>query len=187
MGLLTGIGRESSKGQGGLMDVRIAIFGDIATTGITVTSGGTLSFHCPANTFKQFQLSKEGGSKFMSTQTGNVANASNSWKQVLTMNFRRNQIQKRREASVLAQNEVVVIVNDNFTPTSGGTVGNLYVFGIKVGNDFGGADATSTVHDTGGQFTDANSMVVTLEALESHEAYTISAADYAKIIAGTAL
>ena len=187
MGVLTGIARETAKSQGGIYDVRIALFSDIATTGITVTTGGTLSFHCGANKFKHFQVSKEGGSNFTSTHAGNVANATYQFEQVLVMNFRRNQIQKRNEAKVLAQNELVVIVNDNDIPTSGGSIGNLYIFGIMVGNDFGGADATSIVHTTGGQFADANSMVVTLKALESHPAYTISSADYAKVIGGTAL
>lgn len=187
MGLLTGIARETAKSQGGIYSVYIALYSDITTTGLTVTTGGTLSFKCPAGKFKHFQVSKEGGSNFTSTHAGNVANATYQFEQVLTLNFRRNQIAKRNEAKVLAQNELVCIINDNDIPTSGGSVGNLYAMGFAIANDFGGADSTAIVHTTGAQFADANSMVVTLRALESHPAYAISAPDYAKIVAGSAL
>lgn len=183
--VLAGFSRETMKSQGGTYTVHIALLPSI--TGVTSASSGVLTFHCGASAFKHFVLSKESGSVFTSTEAGNVANGTVQYEQVFVANFRRNQVAKRNEMKVLGRNELVMIINDNDIPSTGGTVGNLYAVGFVVDNDFGGVDTTAGVITTGGQFADANSMQITLRALESHPPLSITAADYAKVVAGTAV
>jgi len=184
--LLGGIARETVQGtQGGLLTFYATELSNI--TGTTSVSAGVATLHTGASVWKQYVLGKESGSNFTSTYAGNVQNGSGQYEQVLTAIFKRNSVSKRNELKVMGQNELVVVINDNDQPTSGGTTGNLYVIGLRVNNDYGGVNLTSGTVATGAQFADSNNMTVTLRALESHPPLAITAADYVKIVAGTAV
>jgi hypothetical protein len=187
--LLAGIPRETLKSVGGIMEVYVTELGNIS--GTTTVTNGVAAFHTNgAAMFKKYVLSKDGGSKFGSVQTGNIANGTNSYENTVTLVFKRNQVSKRNELKVMAANELVAVVNDNDVAnisTTGGTVGNLYVIGLQFNNNVGGCDVTSGTMDTGALFGDANSLTILMRALESTPPLGISVADYAKIKAGTTL
>lgn len=175
--LLTGIGRETCKGNGGLLTVYITELANVS--GATVTSG-VASFSAASNMFKKYNLAKEAGSNFTSTLTGDVAAGSNIVEQLLVMNFKRNQVAKRNELKTLAGCELVAVFQDN--DFASGTTGNFYVIGLQTGNDFGGADVTVGVTTSGAQLAEQNGMSVTVRALETHPAYAISSADWSEIV-----
>lgn len=181
---LVGIPRETAKTAGGIISVYITELSNV--TGASVADG-IGSFASDAGVWKQFVLGKESGSNFISTQTGNVANGTQQYEQVLTSIFKRNQVSKRNELKVLGKYELVAVINDNDIPATGGTVGNLYIIGLEVENCVGGCDVTTGVMGTGAQFADANGMTLTIRALETMPPLGISEADYALIVAGSAV
>lgn len=192
MSILTGIPRESTKGVGGILEAYICLLSDIATgaTGFTMLSGVCSGLGTQAGVWKHFVVGKEAGSNFVSTLTGNIANASNTWEQVLTLIFKRNAVSKRNELKILAQNEIVCVISDNATSDVSGSdarVGNLYIIGLPLGKSVGGCDVTSGVVASGAQFADSNSLTVVIRAQESYSPLAISEADYALIKAGSAL
>lgn len=186
--VLTGIPRDSVKGTGGIMEVYICLLSDIGT-GVTMSSGTCSALGTQAGVWKKFVLGKEAGSNFVSTLAGNVANASNTYEQVLTMIFKRNQVSKRNELKALAQNELVAVINDNSYSNvdDDGQVGNLYIIGLQLGKSVGGCDVTSGVIATGAQPADVNNMTIVLRALESYPPLSVSSSDYALIKAGSAV
>jgi hypothetical protein len=188
MAILTGIPRDSVKGTGGIMEVYICLLTDIGT-GATMASGTCATLGTSAGVWKKFVLGKEAGSNFVDTLVGSVANASNTYEAVLTMIFKRNQVSKRNELKVLAQHELVAVINDNsYSSTDDdGQVGNLYIMGLALGKSAGGCDITSGVIATGAQPGDANNMTVVLRAMESYPALAVSAVDYGLIKAGSSL
>lgn len=183
---LTGIPKESGKGSGGILVCYGALLSEL--TGSTTASNGEATFHAPAGAFKKFVLGKEAGSNFVSTMTGSVANGTNSYDDVLTMIFKRNQVSKRNEAKVLAENETVWVINDNSqrNPTGDCTIGNLYVIGLPVCINPGGCEARTIVMNTGAQLADANNMTVTVGVMETIPPLSVSDATYLAIVAGEA-
>lgn len=186
---LTGIPKEDSKGSGGLMVCYGALLSDLTGTTSGNTATGMASFHCGAGSFKKFVLGKEAGSNFTYTMTGNIANGTNECDDVLTMIFKRNQVSKRNEVMVLAQQETVWVINDNCRQTLTGdcTIGDLFVIGLPVCINAGGAELRTAVGATGGQLADANNLTITIGVKETQVPFAISTADYLKIVAGTAL
>lgn len=187
MSVLSGIPRETSKSAGGILEVYVTEFSNIS--GAT-TANGIASFGTEAGVWSLYVLGKEAGSNFVSNGTTDVAAGTTQYEQLLTMIFKRNQVSKRNELKVLAQNELVFIVNDNDAPksvTGDCTIGNTYIIGLAICNNTGGADVSSSVQATGSQYAEANNMTITLRALETHPPLAISDDDYVLIKAGNAL
>jgi len=186
MSTLTGISKENGKGSGGILVCYGALLSDI--TGSTTASNGEAVFHASAGAFKKFVLGKEAGSNFVSTATGNVANGTNEYDQVLTMIFKRNQVSKRNELKVLAEQETVWVINDNCqaNPTGSCIQGNTYVIGLPVCINSGGVELRTGVMSTGAQLADANNMTITLGVKETMPPLGCSEATYTAIVAGTA-
>lgn len=182
--LLNGIPKETSKGSGGIYTVYITELSNV--TGATA-SAGIASFASDAGVWKRYVLGKEAGSNFVSNETSDIAAGTVQYENLLTMIFKRNQVSKRNELKVLAQNELVFIVNDNNVSTTGCSVGNLYVCGLEICVNPGGADVASAVIATGSQLAEANNMTITLRALETNPPLAISEADYALVVAGSAV
>jgi hypothetical protein len=192
MTLLTGIPRETTKGSGGLLSLYITELSNL--TGSTPSANaGIATFTCPAGAWKKFVLGKESGSNFTSTLAASAANNSIVWNQVLTAIFKRNQVAKRNELKVLAQNELVCVISDNNNIASTGatsgatTYGDLYIIGLPIENCMGGCDVTGAVSATGAQFADANNMTLTITAVETFPPLSISAGDFYKIANGLAV
>jgi hypothetical protein len=190
--LLTGIPRESGKGSGGLLSLYITELSNL--TGSTPSaSAGIATITSPAGVWKKFVLGKESGSNFTSTLAASAANNSIVYNQVVTSIFKRNQVAKRNELKVLAQNELVCVISDNNNiassgVTSGATVyGDLYIIGLPIENCAGGCDVTGAVSTTGAQFADANNMTLTITAIETFPPLSISAGDFYKIANGLAV
>lgn len=184
---LTGIPKEDSKGSGGILVAYGCLLSDI--TGTTSASNGIATFHCGANKFKKYVLGKEAGSNFTYTMTGNITNGTNECDDVLTMIFKRNQVSKRNEVMVLAQQETVWVINDNCRQSLTGdcTIGDLFVIGLAVCVNPGGAELRTAVGATGAQLADGNLLTVTIGVKETQAPLAITTADYLKIVAGTAL
>jgi len=184
MGVLTGFARADVKAPGGILNVYMGYFSDMS--GMTAT-GLTLGFHCAAGKLKHFELPKDAGSVFTSVLTGNLQTGANSYVETLVAKFHRNQSAKRTEFQLLADHEIVYIVEDRDFGT--GTTGNLFAVGFKPvsHNDLGGVDATTGTMSSGANLTDGNQMDITLTSNVTHPPYLISASDYAKVVAGSSV
>lgn len=183
---LSGIPKESGKGSGGILVCYGALLSDLS--GTTTAADGIATFHAPAGAFKKYVLGKEAGSNFVFNGNGNVANGTVEWDDVLTMIFKRNQVSKRNEAKVLAEQETVWVINDNAqaNPTGSCIQGNTYVIGLPVCINSGGCEMRSIVGATGAQLADANNMTVTIGVKETMPPLGVDEATYDAIVAGDA-
>lgn len=186
MSTLTGIPKEDGKGSGGLLVCYGALLSDI--TGTTTATDGIATFHASAGAFKKYVLGKEAGSNFQSIGTGNVANGTNEWDNVLTMIFKRNQISKRNEAKVLAEQETVWVIMDNCIESQTGSCSNgtKYVIGLPVCLNAGGAEMRTITINTGAQLVDANNMTVVIGVKETQPPLGVDEDTWDAIVAGTA-
>lgn len=169
--ILSGIPREAVKGQGGIKRVFLAKFEDVTNK---VVTAGVASFSVPAGAFKEFNFGKESGSNLAETTTGDPAAGTTSTEQILTMIFRRQDVNKRNEAKILAKSELIGVVEDNN--------GEIYVIGLD-----NGLDMTSGAGGTGSAYAESNNLTVTLRGLEREASPSLEAADYTAVKNGTAI
>lgn len=186
MSTLTGIPKDDIKGVGGIYTAYACLLSDI--TGTTTQTDGVADFHAGADVFKKYVLPKESGSNFVYTQTGDLTNGTSIWDDVFTMIFRRNQVSKRNEAKVLAEQETVWVIMDNTQATSSGScsMGNTYVIGLPICLNQGGVEARTIVGTTGAQSGEGNLMTVTVGVNEHQPPLGISETTWNAIVAGEA-
>jgi hypothetical protein len=174
--ILNGLGRDFTKGFGGLKAVYLAPYQMISGQTITLSGGTTnvASFQAPVNAFKRYVFGKESKSEFTESLVTNVASASQSVESTLTMVFRRNEAVKRNEAKIIAATEVIAIIEDNN--------GYIYVAGFM-----NGMDQTTAAPVTGALYADANNLTLTLKGLEQFLAPTLTSTDWLAVQNGTAI
>lgn len=110
---LAGIAKDCQPSMGGIKNVYCANKTDIASDGITVTEGKITGITMEASKkFKHYSFIRNNGS-LSSTYAIDRNNGSSYVTSDLVLPFSRMDTAKRIEISALAQNELVVIVEDN--------------------------------------------------------------------------
>jgi len=184
---LSGIGKETSKGSGGIYEVYCT---ELANVSGATAAAGIASFASDAGVWSRYVLGKEAGSNFVSNGASDIAAGTIQYEQVLTMIFKKNQVAKRNELKVLGQSELVFVVNDNDAPqtaTGSCTIGDLYICGLETCTNPGGAEMITSVISTGSQLSEANNMTINLSVKETFPPLAITEADYLLIRAGSAV
>lgn len=108
---LAGLAKDCSPSMGGIVEVLIANFDDVASKTI---STGKISAITMANTakFKKYSFLKNTGN-LVSTYTSDIANGVRYVTSVLTLLFNRMETTKRSEIALLAVSDLAVIVKDS--------------------------------------------------------------------------
>lgn len=168
MSTLTGIIRDTKKGQGGLKTVYITEFENISNQVIT---DGIATFNSDAGAWKKYNLDSESGSNLADKSVASRKEGTVFSEQTLTLIFNNYTTAKRNELKVLSESTLVAIVVFNN--------GNKLITGFE-----NGLDLTEGIGTSGESFEVGSKLSPTFVAREFQAAPSIADGDYTKVVSG---
>ncbi|RZT96620.1 hypothetical protein EV201_1261 [Ancylomarina subtilis] len=171
MSQLTGINRETKKGQGGIKSVNLTEFENVTNQSIV---DGVAKFNTEAGVWKNYAVDYESGSNFIDKSVGSRKEGTVYNDQTLALIFVRYTLAKRNELEALSESTICANVEMNN--------GETFMLGFE-----NGLDLSEGIGSSGESLEVGSKLTPTFIGKEFKPAPSVSSADLASIKAGEAV